>query len=340
MSDLTSVVSVIAAVALFAIGLRLSAFFSGSETGFYRISLLRLNIDAQSGDEVARQILWFANNPGYFVATTLVGNNVANYITTLSIGVGTASLVQSQSELVEIVGTLLCSPIVFLFGELIPKNLYYRAPMHLLKRGAGWFQFYYRLFYVVSYPLIGVTKLFEKFGDTAHPTMELVLGRKRLVQVLHQGHQHGLLTDVQSRLVHSLLQSASEPVIESMTPADRVLGLTDTSSREEVLEYAARFGIANVVVRKTDSEDSWYGYLRVADVAVNRRPLSMLIRNMPIVSAQDNKLEALTAMRNAGSAFAAIHDNGRFLGIISERGLRGQLMRPSNPALAATLAKM
>ncbi|MEZ6046353.1 MAG: hypothetical protein R3C11_12455 [Planctomycetaceae bacterium] len=38
---------------LLVIGLRLSFFFSGSETGFYRASFLRLNLDAQGGDKTA-----------------------------------------------------------------------------------------------------------------------------------------------------------------------------------------------------------------------------------------------------------------------------------------------
>ena len=47
-------VILIGATALFLIGLRLSAFFSGSETGFYRASFLRLSIEANAGDAVAR----------------------------------------------------------------------------------------------------------------------------------------------------------------------------------------------------------------------------------------------------------------------------------------------
>src|SRR6056300_1297885 len=77
---------VLGTMLLFLVGLRLSAFFSGVETGFYRISVLRLNIDSQAGDKVASRLLWFIQNPSRFVATCLVGNNVANYVTTLAVG--------------------------------------------------------------------------------------------------------------------------------------------------------------------------------------------------------------------------------------------------------------
>ena len=68
-------------VVLFLVGLALSAFFSGSETGFYRMTRLRLVMEASAGDAISRAMLWLANRPSLFVATTLVGNNLANYLT-------------------------------------------------------------------------------------------------------------------------------------------------------------------------------------------------------------------------------------------------------------------
>ena len=87
----------LAALLLFLLGLRLSAFYSGTETGFYRVSYLRLTIDAHAGDRVARRLMWFAHHPSYFVATTLVGNNIANYMTTLAIGLAVVSIAPANT---------------------------------------------------------------------------------------------------------------------------------------------------------------------------------------------------------------------------------------------------
>lgn len=318
----------IGALVLFVVGVRLSAFFSGTETGFYRISFLRLNIDAQSGDRTAQRLLWFTQNPGYFVATTLVGNNVANYLATVAIGLAVAALFHADSGWMEIVGTLLLSPVVFVFGELMPKNLYYRAPMSLLRRDAAWFEFFFRLFLVVSFPLIWITKLFERFGNSESRPLELVLGRSRLVQVLGHGHREGLLTDVQSRLAHGLMHTAGQPVTEAMTPAGRVLGVTDDAAREDILEYARRYALSSVPVRKAESVNSWYAYVRVIDVAVSKKPISALRRPMPSVDASSSKLEAVLALHNVGEMFGVVCKNQTVLGIVSERGLVEQLFRP------------
>ena len=317
--------SMVGSLALFLLGLRLSAFFSGAETGFYRASHLRLSIDAHAGDRVAARIMWFVRNPGYFVATTLVGNNVANYLTTLAIGLAAVTLFPAHAGWLEIVATLSLAPLVFIFGELVPKNLYYRAPTSLLRRDAMWFVFFYRLFLVVSFPLIWITKLFERFGNLEKEQRELVLGRSRLVQVLSQGHREGLLSEVQNRLVHGLMHTAAQPVSSSMTPTSRVLGVPEDASRPEVLEFARRYGVPNVAIKRADTDDGWYGYLRVVDLAVSRRPHTSLVREMPRIEASASKLEALLALREAGEAYGVVFSGTQVAGIVSERGLVEQL---------------
>ena len=114
--------AIFTALLVFALGLWLSAFFSGSETGFYRISFVRLSIDAHAGDASASRVLWFARHPSAFVATTLVGNNVANFLTAQGVALAITAIVTSPGLAWEIVGTLAISPIVFLFGELSPRT--------------------------------------------------------------------------------------------------------------------------------------------------------------------------------------------------------------------------
>ena len=65
-------VQLLFAAGLFLLALRLSAFFSGSETGFYRLSSLRISLDARAGDAAAQRLARFVRNPSRFVATTLV----------------------------------------------------------------------------------------------------------------------------------------------------------------------------------------------------------------------------------------------------------------------------
>jgi len=322
----------IGALALFFVGLRLSAFFSGVETGFYRVSFLRLSIDAHAGDKAAERILWFARNPSYFVATTLVGNNVANYITTVAIGLGLAGLYHTASGWVELAGTFVLTPVVFICGELLPKNLYYRAPLRFLRGDIPWFDVFYRMFLVVSFPLIWITKQFERLGGLDRREGDLVLGRSRLVQVLDQGHREGLLSDVQNRLIDGLMHTATQPATASMIPAQRVLGVVERTDAAALLKFARRYGLSHVAIRRADTETSWYGYVRVVDATVSRKPVSSLIRPLTVLPPDASKLQALLALRDSGESHAVVCQAEAVLGVVSERGLIEQLFRPPKKA--------
>src|SRR5690606_6612885 len=102
-------------VMMLGIGLRLSFFFSGSETGFYRMSLPRVSIDAQAGDPMAARLLWYSRHPARFVATTLVGNNLANYLVTFAISMGVMAIFGEVTVTIDVVSTLMLAPAVFLF---------------------------------------------------------------------------------------------------------------------------------------------------------------------------------------------------------------------------------
>ena len=184
------------ALVIFGLGLRMSAFFSGSETGFYRLSYLRISLDARAGELASRRLMKFMQAPSTFVSTALVGNNVANYVTTLAVGMISLTLFPGQAGSMELVFTLLVTPIVFIFGELLPKNLYFRAPMHFLKRDSLKLQICYYALLPVSLPLMMTARLFERFGKSDDLRTGRVLSRSRLTQAVTEGHRQGLLTDL------------------------------------------------------------------------------------------------------------------------------------------------
>ena len=144
----------------FGVGLCLSAFFSGSETGFYRVARVRLALDARQGDLVSKLLLWLTNNPSLFVATTLIGNNLANYMLSLAIVLGTRICFGGQM-MAQIVIPILISPIVFVYGELLPKNLFYLAPNRLLRLGGPFFLVCSILFAPVSAILWVLSRLLQ-----------------------------------------------------------------------------------------------------------------------------------------------------------------------------------
>ena len=313
---------------IFLVGMRLSAFFNGAESGFYRVSFLRLSIDAHSGDRVARTLMWFVQNPAYFVSTSLVGNNIGHYVITLAIGLGADVLIGSESVLVEVATTLLFTPVIFAFAELMPKSLYLRAPTQLLRRDARWFKLCYQVFLPVTIPLVWLTRLLERLSNSETSQMEHVLGRHRLIQVLDKGQEHGLLTNEQGQLIHGLLHDANRRATEVMTPIDRVLGLDENASRAELLDFARAHGLTHVPIRRRGTGGEWFGYVRASDLVVSAKSVTGLIQPSPEIAFDATRLMALQALRESGHAIGAVFDNGKIVGLVAQRALLEQFMHP------------
>ncbi len=316
------------AVSLFVAGMRLGAFFSGTESGFYRISFLRLSIDAHSGDRVARWLMWFVQNPAFFVATTLVGNNISHYLITVAIQMGSHVFVHSTSALLEVVTTLLFAPIIFAFAELMPKSLYLRAPTQLLRRDAFKFRVCYRLFLPVTYPLVGLTRILERLTKSKAHEMEMVLGRQRLMQVLSKGHEHGLLTNEQGQLFHSLLHDAHKLAREVMTPAERILGLEEGATNADFLAFAISYGLPHVAVRRKGTPDGWFGYVRTIDLQTTSTSASSLLQPLPRLAFDATRLAALISLRESGNSVALVCDGDKIMGIVTQRALLERFMHP------------
>ena len=184
-------------LALALLGLLLSALFSGAETGFYRATRLRLVLDAMGGGAVARGLLFLANHPSLFVATALVGNSLANYLVTLSAVVILEGAFPGR--LVEWIAPLLLAPVLLVYGELLPKNLFLQAPNRLLRRVGPLFLFFVAALLPISAWLWGLSRLLARgLGPSPEP-VRLILARRELRRVLDEGHEAGILHPAQRR---------------------------------------------------------------------------------------------------------------------------------------------
>ena len=317
----------LAAFVLFVIAIRMSAFFSGSETGFYRLNRIRLSIEAQTGNVTAKRLLWFSGMPERFVATALVGNNIANYVATLAIGLMAVALLPENSGLAEILLTLAFSPLIFIWGELIPKTVYYRAPMRFLGKHAHSLTVWHYVLKPLSSPLTLIAKLVQRFANNEKQPLELLLGRNRLIHVLNEGHREGLLGDVQRTLAESVMELSSQPVDSSMIPIARVLSVSETASVQETLDISRAYSVSHILVHRAGEETDWLGYICVGDL--RGKTIGEFVRPAITVCAGAGKLDTLQQMRKERAFFAIVQgDMGDPIGVLTERGLTAQMFRP------------
>jgi CBS domain containing-hemolysin-like protein len=306
-------------------GLYLSAFFSGVETGFYRATRLRLVLDAMAGDRIARGLLLLTNHPALFVATALVGNSMANYLISLAAVIAMGRAFPQVAEPAEIIASIVLAPIVLVYGELLPKNLFLQAPNRLLRRGGGLFL----VFVVLLFPLAGLLWLLGRLlarvtGTTPEP-IRLVLAQRELRQILAEGHEAGILHPAQQSLAHGILAVARKPVQQFLSPPGQMAQVRSDMGKQAALRLAQRSHTAVIPVAAATS-GQLIGYVRVVDLSLHEGDDLAPIRPLPEVRDDSTHLAALMRLESTGDSLArVVNARGETVGIVTLERLREPL---------------
>lgn len=318
----------IVAVALFIVGLMLSAFFSGSETGLYRVSRTRLVLDGLDGSVMGRAMVWLLNHPAIFVATTLVGNNVANYMTSLAIVLGVQRM-GSSGQAAELLGPILMTPAIFVFGELLPKYLFFQAPYRLLRSTQPMLMVSVVLFAPVSLLLGLLGSVLQRVTGQTPFQLRLTMARRELDQVLRAGHEAGLLAGSQRELVTRLFEVGNRPAISFGVPVDRLAmvdqpaGLGATIDVDAAKSAARRVNHPILLVQKANRITGFVRYIDLMDP-------SEAITPQPAVRGKvsESHLKILLRLYDAKSDVAVLFDEkDRAKSVVTRRQLTRQLTK-------------
>ena len=308
-----------------AVGLFLSALFSGLETGFYRATRVRLVLDALGGDLIARGLVGLSNRPTLFVATILVGNNLANYLVSLAIVMGAQAAFGGSSYVAEIAVPLLFAPLLFVYGELLPKNLFLQAPNRLLRLGSPLFFVFFVLLLPATLLLWALNWVLAWFVSEAPEQVRLTLARRELQRLLEEGREAGILHPAQQNLARSIFALSKRPVEQLATSVCDVPRARADMSKEDVLRLARRYRMADVPV-ETDGQLTTYA--RAIELELNDADTLAPLRPLIEIPHTANHIDAMVRMENAGETLARVVDaEGKTLGILTARNLRGPLFR-------------
>lgn len=220
----------------------LSAFFSGSETGFYRLSRFRLRLGVEQQLPFFQTLSKLVREGQSLVMAILIGNNLVNYLLT---SIVTLMLFRhlSDQRLAELYTTALVTPILFVFGEMIPKILFYHWADILIPRLTLLLWFSHKVFTLTGAVAIlrwlsdQITHLFRLSSDTA--TAVDATQRHQVSQIIHETREEGLLSDVQREMIERLLNIPNVPLQSLMIPIRDVEKVAIQTNRSMLLNHLA-----------------------------------------------------------------------------------------------------
>ena len=308
-------------VLLFLAGIALSAFFSGSETGYYRATRVRLAMDAFDGRVATRSLMWLANNPVMFVATVLVGNNLANYLVSYAIILGVAYIGQAGNVPVELLAPIAVTPFVFVYGELLPKELFFNAPNRLLRAGTPLFIVFGVILLPITLILWLLGRLLTMLVGESPEKLRRSLARSELQRLFDEGKDEGVLMPAQRELAQTMFEFANKPLSQFWKPAGRIPTVQQGTKNDVVFQITHRTQSCEVLVSSQKTRNVM-GYVRVIDLYMNTDDDVTDCRPLPEVAHTESPLSVLRRLQSERESLArAVDDNGKTVGIVPLQSL-------------------
>jgi putative hemolysin len=316
----------ILALIIIFVGLAMSAFFSGTETGFYRVTRVRLVLTSKAGSRVSRSLLWLTNHPALFVSTGLVGNNIANYSISLGLVLFLTAVMKNPSQSLEIALPVLSTPVVFVYGELLPKYLFFQNPNRLLTLAGPVYIVFVILLAPISVVLYGFSWIMQKSLGQMPLKVRPELARKELQQVLQEGADAGLLQKIQRDMAKNVFDYGGQTVSQYCMPLKGLRCVMSNAPLPDIVRAVERSSQSIIAVLHPRT-GRLVGYFRAVDVLLQTEKLPRLYPVLTLRST-DTQIHAMTEMVGKRCELARILDaDGKLMGVVARQRLINQIMQ-------------
>lgn len=308
----------------------MSGVFSAAETGIYCLSRLRLSLAVHRGDPRALILQNLIRDRSDLLATTLFGTNVANYVaplclTYLFLVTATSDISEHQAGArAEFYTTVILTPIIFILGEIVPKNLFQRHADSLMLRVARLLALARQLFHLTGLIVLQrmLATIFIRRTAAADPTA--VLGsRLQMYQLLHEGAAEGNLTRTQTTMLESVHKLRDVPVQSVMVPLSRAFLLRADAKREQ-LDSTLRITRHSRMPVYRDDRTHIIGMVHLLDLIdlPGSNKVEEITRPVVHVSAATTVLDTLSLLQTKRRRMAVVDDtNGRCIGLVTVKDL-------------------
>jgi putative hemolysin len=218
----------------------LGGLFSGSETGLYQLSRLRLRLGVEKKQLPFVILSRCLRDSSGLLLSLLIGNNLVNYLaTSLVTGSFLTKFGVQYEHKAELLATLLMVPILFVFSELIPKNIFlYRADVLTPYFSPILYAFYKPLkFCGILSVLKFISSFFARLMGLATTSKTIIASaqRHKIQAILHDTHEEGFLSPIQSEIVNRLVDISHVHLDSVMIPIHNVETVDVNSDRSVLL---------------------------------------------------------------------------------------------------------
>jgi CBS domain containing-hemolysin-like protein len=270
----------------------LSAFFSGMEIAFVTSNKLRIELDRKQGVFGSEILRLFTNNPGQYIATMLIGNNIAlviyGLVFTKILGPVFSPVIESDL-LILILNTIISTALILLVAEFLPKTIFIISPNFFLKFLSIPTLFFFFLFYPISKFTLAASNLFIRVFFRIRPGEKkqenLVFSKVDLdhfVNLSKQSNEKSSPDHHNIRIFQNALDFSNVKLRECMIPRTEIEAVESNSPVEVLREKFIETRLSRILVYQ-NSIDNIIGYFELKDIFKNPGNITSSIRKLAIV---------------------------------------------------------
>lgn len=268
-------VNIFIKVAVLAILLLLSAFFSSAETAFNCANEIRLKSLADEGNKKASQVLKILSDYSKLISGILIGNNLVNIAA--SALTTTIALMSGYSWAVS-VATGLLTIIVLICGEIIPKQWAKVKADKIVLVYAYFFKLYLFVFTPViflvdktAYLIMCILRI-----NTKDKSPSITEGE--LKTILDTSHEDGVIEEKEKDMIMNLFELSDSKARDIMIPRIDMVMVPMSASYREIQNIFKENMYTRIPVY-SDSKEHVVGIINMKDFLFIKNPENFKIEN-------------------------------------------------------------
>ncbi len=294
-----------------------SAFFSAAEIAFLAANRVRLRHLAEQGSRVARGYMEAFQHPERLLSTAMMGVTIAHVV---SSAVATAALLPWVGGQASLWATIILTPTMLVFGEILPKALTQpRATGVALRtfdplRGVAW----------LLAPIVGVANLLVRaiLGGLRHGDRRDPFVSRADLRLLVEREPDGT-TDVREEereMIEGIFDLVETSVREVMVPLVDVVAVPEDATVDEAVQTIRESGHSRVPVYR-ERIDNVVGVVAALDIlarGASGETIRTLMRPAHYVPATKRVSDLLPEMQRRRVQLAIVVDEyGASQGIVT-----------------------
>ncbi|MBT8393341.1 MAG: HlyC/CorC family transporter [Flavobacteriaceae bacterium] len=274
------------------VSLLLSAFFSGMEIAYVSSNKIHIEIEKKQNDFIAKILTRLTNKPSKFMATMLIGNNIALVIYGLFMGdllmgwfdtilPSSSSVINSAlTDFNLLTQTIISTIIILITAEFLPKVFFQIYSNKLIKFFSVPAYFFYWLFSLISNFVMWITdvilvKIFKTEGDN----VQLVFTKIELGNYISEQMESVEETDdvdSEIQIFQNALEFSEVKAREIMVPRTEITAVELHENPKDLSSIFTDTGYSKILVYK-DTIDDILGYVHSFELFKKPKTIKSII---------------------------------------------------------------